>query len=207
MDLGVDLSEGQTHLDSHADTCVCGANFTMLGREDQVVEYADVSPFSDDYEPIKDILIASCATTWANPEDGEAHVLVFYQSLYFGDKLDHSLLCPNQIRDNGNCVEGTPRQFDPRSLHGIMIQAHGRLNSLFIPLKMQGVVSYLDTRKPNDDEMATARFYEIKSEAPWDPYSKKFAEKEQTVQSGVSGVSKVCNSRRSIQAAYLKKVS
>ena len=93
MDLGagVELSEGQTHLDSHADACVCGANFVMLEREDQVVECADVSPFSDDCEPVKDIPIASCATTWVNPEDGEPHVLVFHQSLYFGDKLDHSL--------------------------------------------------------------------------------------------------------------------
>ena len=87
MDLGasVDLSEGQTHLDSHADACVCGANFMMLEREDQVVEHADVSPFSDDCEPIKDVPIASCATTWVNPEDGEPRVLLFHQSLYFGD--------------------------------------------------------------------------------------------------------------------------
>ena len=45
MDLGagVDLSEGQTHLDSHADTCLCGSNFIMLEREDQVMECADVN--------------------------------------------------------------------------------------------------------------------------------------------------------------------
>ena len=91
MDLGKELSEGQTHLDSHADTCVCGANFVMLEREDQVAEFADVSPFLDDYEPIKDIPIASCATTWIDPENGQPHVLVLHQSLYFGNKLDHSL--------------------------------------------------------------------------------------------------------------------
>ena len=123
MDLGagVDLSEGQTHLDSHADTCVCGANFIMLEREDQAVECADVSPFSDDCERTKDILTASCATTWVDLEDGEAHVLVFHQSLHFGDRLDHSLLCPNQIRDNGDRAEDMPKQCDPNSSHGITI--------------------------------------------------------------------------------------
>ena len=122
MDLGagVDLSEGQTHLDSHADTYVCGGNFVMLEREDQVVECADVSPFSHDCEPMKDISITSCATTWLDPEDGQVHVSVFHQSLQFGDRLDHSLLCPNQIRDNENRVEYTPTQCDPRSSHGIM---------------------------------------------------------------------------------------
>ena len=58
-----ELSEGQTHLDSHADACVCRANFVMPERDDQVVEHADVSPFSDHCEPMKDIPIASCATT------------------------------------------------------------------------------------------------------------------------------------------------
>ena len=72
---------------------------------------------------------------------------------------------------------------------------------------MQGITSCLDTRKPTDEEMATARFYEVTSDAPWDPYSKKFAEKEQAVQSRVSGVSKACNSKRIIQAAYLQKIS
>ena len=65
MDLGAgaDLSEGQTHLESHADTCVCRANFLMPEREDQVSEFADVSPFLNDHEPKKDVPIASCATT------------------------------------------------------------------------------------------------------------------------------------------------
>ena len=72
---------------------------------------------------------------------------------------------------------------------------------------MQGVVSYLDTRKPTDEEMATARFCEVTSDAPWDPHSKKFAEKEQAVQSRVSRVSKGCNSKRTIHAAYLQKIS
>ena len=98
MDLGMHLSEGQTHLDSHADTCVCGSNFVMLDAKDKVLEYTEVSQFSDEYQPIKDIPIASCATAWQSSEDGEVHILVFHQSLYFGEKL-------NQIWDNGNKVK------------------------------------------------------------------------------------------------------
>ena len=208
MDIGsgVDLSEGQTHLDSHADACVCGANFTVLEREDQVVECADVSPFSDDHEPMKDIPIASCATAWVNPEDGEPHALAFHQALHFGDKLDHSPLCPNQTRDNGDGVKDTPKQCDQSSSHGITIQAHGRLKPLFIPLNVQGVVSHLDSKKPTQEELATARFCEVTSDAPWDPHSKEFDEREQSVQV-VSSTTNMSNSKRLVQAAHLQKIA
>ena len=151
------LSEGQTHLDSHADTCVCGSNFVMLDAKDKVLEYAEVSPFSDEYQPIKNIPIASCATAWQSSENGEVSILVFHQSLYFGEKLNHSLLCPNQIQDNGHKVEDTPRQYNRNSSHGITIAADGKLPSLFLPLKMQGVISYIDTCKPTEVEMETVR--------------------------------------------------
>ena len=85
MNVGMALSEGQTHLDGHADTCVCGNNFVMLDMEGKVLDHADVSPFSDEYEPIKNIPIASCATAWQSPETGETSVLAFHQALFFGD--------------------------------------------------------------------------------------------------------------------------
>ena len=106
------------------------------------------------------------------------HILVFHQSLYFGEKLNHSLLCPNQTRDNGNKVEDTPRQYDRSSSHGITIAADGKLPSLFMPLKMQGVISYIDTRKPTEIEMETAQFYEVTADIPWDPHSDRFSKEE-----------------------------
>ena len=84
MDLESDLSEWWTHLNDHANACVCGSNFVVLEREDQVMEFSDASPFLDDHEPIMDIPVASCATTWVDPEDRQAHVLVCHQLLLFG---------------------------------------------------------------------------------------------------------------------------
>ena len=43
---------------------------------------------------------------------------------------------------------------------------------------MQGVISYIDTRKPTEIEMETARFYEVTADIPWDPYSDRFSEEE-----------------------------
>jgi hypothetical protein len=43
------------------------------------------------------------------------------QALYYGDRLKHTLLNPNQLRSNGLKVEDVPRQFDKRSTHSIII--------------------------------------------------------------------------------------
>lgn len=51
-------------LDSHADTCVAGSNCVVLEYTGQKVR---VSPFSDEYEPMKDVPIASCATAYDLP--------------------------------------------------------------------------------------------------------------------------------------------
>jgi hypothetical protein len=65
------------------------------------MDYTDnkvsVSPFSDSYEAIKDVPIATVATAWDDPATGEVIVLYIHEALYFGDKMSHTLLCPNQL--------------------------------------------------------------------------------------------------------------
>ena len=75
-------------------------------------EYDDVAPFSEPYEPIKNIPIATAATAYDDPSDGTTTLLLFGQSLFFVDKMASSLICPNQVRENGNIVEDCPRQYD-----------------------------------------------------------------------------------------------
>mmetsp|Transcript_27017 Transcript_27017/g.74233 ORF Transcript_27017/g.74233 Transcript_27017/m.74233 type:complete len:123 (-) Transcript_27017:2242-2610(-) len=104
--------EGQCELDSHADTTAAGSNMILL--QDQVVSHVDVHPFSPDLEPIKGIPIGTCVTAYTAP-NGKVWLIYFHEALYFGDKLSHSLICPNQIRDcHPNRVNETPRQYDPQ---------------------------------------------------------------------------------------------
>ena len=95
LSVGVDLLEGQTHLHSRVNARVCGASFIMLEREDQVVKFADVSPFWIIVKLQKMSSWKSCATAWINPEDRQANVLVIHQPFHFGRKPDSSLSCPN----------------------------------------------------------------------------------------------------------------
>jgi hypothetical protein len=61
----------------------------------------EVVPFTNDYKPMKDIPIVSAATAWTNDETGEVVILYFHQVLWYGKRLQHSLLNPNQIRHYG----------------------------------------------------------------------------------------------------------
>jgi len=136
----------RTELDSHADTCVTGANTTPLWFTDQSVS---VSPLIGEYKPLQDIPMASVAMAWDDPKDGSTLILVINEALYFGDRMPHSLICPNQLRSHGLIVNDIPKVFDKESSHSIIIP--GKLE---LPLRTRGVLSYLQTRKPTEDELA-----------------------------------------------------
>ena len=62
--------------------------------------------------------------------------------------MNHSLICPNQLRDFGVKVYDTPKQFDSSSPHAI------ETDQLKIPLQLKGVISGFATRKPSEDEIS-----------------------------------------------------
>jgi hypothetical protein len=46
-------------------------------------------------------LFLAGATAYEDPVSDATYILVFNEALYYGDKLDHSLLNPNQIWSYG----------------------------------------------------------------------------------------------------------
>jgi hypothetical protein len=61
-------------MDSHADTCVLGPNFRILHYTGRV---CDVTPYSEEYAPAKDIPIVCAATVYQSPTTG-AEFIVFW---------------------------------------------------------------------------------------------------------------------------------
>ena len=163
-------------LDSHADTCVAGNNTLLVSHNDQKVT---VNAYSDELKSIRNILIATVATLYEDPQTGDMYILIIHQALYFGDRLNSSLLNPNQLRHAGLVVDDVPRQFDSKSTHSIYLP-HDKVR---IPLTLEGVISGFESRKPTWKEYNDADIphFEITSDAPWMPASANFAEKEMTV--------------------------
>ena len=164
-------------LDSHADTCVAGANTLYVSDDNRTVT---VHPFSDEYKPVQNIPVATVATLWVHTETGQPYILIVHEALYFGDRLQgRTLLCPNQLRLNGARVEDVPRQFDARSTHSIYLPKE----RISIPLTLDGVASGFESRKPTWEEYNLYPHIELTSTAKWEPLSSHLADRESLVAS------------------------
>jgi hypothetical protein len=159
------LDEGdplQCKLDSHADTCCGSTNCLLIEFEGCMVM---VAPYHDEYE-LMEVKIATLATLWEDPMDGQLYILIIHEALYFRDHLyiliihealyfrDHlkqTLLNPNQLQSHGLLVKDAPQQFDPKSLHSICIPKC----SITIPLHLDGVISTFSSSKPIWEEYNT----------------------------------------------------
>jgi hypothetical protein len=145
--------EAKAELDSHADTTVAGSTC-------RVIEYmnksCDVFPFLENYDPMEKVPVARVATAYDHPSTGETFILVFGQSLYLGDKLEHALICPNQARLNGVVVDDIPKHLshDGSSTHSIYFPDENGC----LPLCLRGVISYLPTRYPSYGEINNCRW-------------------------------------------------
>jgi hypothetical protein len=145
---------------------VAGCNTVVLQLTDTKV---NVTPISDEYKAIKDIPIATVATAWDDPAGGPTVILVVNEN--------HSLLCPNQIGANGLVVNDVPKQFDETSLHTIMDPK----SKTKLPLLLSGVISYLETPKPTDEELEECTHIVLTSPTPWEPYDEGFEKAEARV--------------------------
>ena len=106
-------SYGHIELDTHADTTVLGSNCVILSYTGKECE---VSPYSSQYEAVWDVPVVMGATVWTNVMDGTAYLLIFHESLWMGDKLDHALVNPNQLRAYGVNVQDNPFDAKPLSI-------------------------------------------------------------------------------------------
>ena len=156
--------ESQTEIDSRADTCVLGANFTAVSFTGQT---CDVTPFKESYEPERDVPIASAATAFDNPETGETVMLMVNEGLWFGDTMSHSLLNPNQCRLHGIDLCDDP--FDKYRSLGI-VDPDTNLN---VPFTFEQCAVGFTSRAPTPEEIEEARrsgrLLVLTSDEPWDP--------------------------------------
>ena len=108
------LTSSRAEIDTRTDTICVGKASCVIEYTDQV---CDVSPFTSEYEPMRNIPVAKTAIAYDHPYDHEPCILVTAQSLYFGNKLENTLLCPNQMQSHGIERLNTKSSSYPNSPH------------------------------------------------------------------------------------------
>ena len=143
--------------DSNADTCCLGKNFIPLQYTNKS---ADVYPYHDAYKPLENVPIVSAATAFDH-HDGNTYILVIHEALYYGTKMNHSLINPNQIRFNGLDFFDNPTRDEE-----IYFEAD---ESLHIPMNFKGTKCVFTSRVPTPDELHQYEHFHLTSSRDWNP--------------------------------------
>ena len=147
-------------MDSHADTSVAGEAFILISEP---TRFVTVSGYSPELKALPKVPVGSAPTTYVDVRTGKSYLLILHECVYFGKRLTHSLLNPNQLRMHGLIVDDTPRQFSSESTHSIL-DPQTRVR---IPLTLKGVISGFETHLPTPDELETLPWIELTSDAEW----------------------------------------
>ena len=73
----------------------------------------DVAPYTDAYDAINSVRIATAGTVYTSQETGKTYILVFHERLWMGDLIEHSVANPNQLQYYGTTVQDNPSPDSP----------------------------------------------------------------------------------------------
>ena len=152
-------NHGRIELDTHADTTVLGSNCVVLSYTGKECE---VSPYSSEYEAVQNVPVITGATVWTNATDGAAYLLIFHESVWMGDKLDHTLVNPNQLRAYGVSVQDNPFDAKPLSI---------TTDDASVELYSEGMIICRDTRTPTESKLGQLPRLILTSPHDWDPHN------------------------------------
>ena len=170
-----------TDIDNHADTHCFGKNFRPLHWSNLM---RTVSPFLPEYESAENIEIYTAATAWTN-DHGKTFILVFGQGLWFGDRIDRSLVNPNQCRAFGISLCD-----DPTDTH----RALGfHTDKVLIELFMKGTIATMRTHCPSQEELDTCPFIYLSDENSWDPNKVTFQINSMVQESQAQRILRICH--------------
>ena len=106
------------------------------------------------------------AATASTSHTGQLYILVFGQGIWFGDRMDRSLVNPNQCRFNGISLCGDPT--DPHRPLGF------QTNTVNIPLFVEDTISTISTCCPSLEELDSCQCIYLSYQEIWDPSNVNF---------------------------------
>ena len=137
-----------------------------------------MSPYTDKYEAIKSVPIVQAATAYDNPDTGETLILILNEAIWMGDKMENTLVNPNQLRAYGLTVQDNPFSESPTF---VVTEGH----ECILPLMSQGTILGVSTRTPTNQELQSCPYVILLSEHEWDPQNVRFPKASRTVEEEV----------------------
>ncbi len=149
----------ENECDTNANTCCLGRNIIVLNS---TFRTADVYAYDTSIQPLDNVPIVTGATAYDDATTRRMFFLVFHEALYYGERLDHSLINPNQLRAYGVPFWGNPYDSD----HRLSIKVH---SDLTIPLSTYGTKVGFRTCVPTQEELRDCEHIQVTSSQPWNP--------------------------------------
>ena len=145
--------------DSNADTCCLWKNFFILEYTQRT---ADVYSYNQSITPIEGVPIVNSATAWDESVSNQKYILIVKEALYYGTKLDHSLLNPNQIRHYG--LNSWDNPYNKEQFLNIKLN-----DSVDVTMQTKGTKIYFETRSPSEVELRDCPKLQLTSRNEWNP--------------------------------------
>jgi len=170
--------ESYLELDSHADTCVIGSNALLV--ETAHPERTAIVSFADPSVGSVTKPIISGAFLYTSPTNGSNYILVVHQAVYI-ETMQHSLLCPMQLRDNDIILNETPKSMieNPTEDDHTLAGHTDENRHIRIPFRLKGVTSCITVSKPTQSQYEELpRLVLTNQDLQWDPQSTDFQTQE-----------------------------
>ena len=139
------------------DTCCWWTNLITFAYKNQS---ADVYPYNDAYYPIKNVPIVSGATVYDHTTGG-TYILVFHKLLYYGMKMQHSLINSNIV-----CFHGLKVFNNPVRNEELYIEVD---DETLITLQSKGATCVFKSRVSTHRELDSCTHYGIENDPDWNP--------------------------------------
>ena len=169
-----DHVQSHTELDSHANMPVVGSNCHVIGYTGQ---HVDVSPFTPDYESLRNIPVVDAAVMYECPYTGKEALIVIRNALHVPSMVNN-LIPPFIIREGGVTLNETPKIHKKNPTiddHSIIFPA----DKFRITLQLSGIFSYFPTSKPSEKQIEECEdVYLLTPLYRWDPHSVAYSHNE-----------------------------
>ena len=85
-------------MDSNANTYCLGTNFIVIEMTEST---SNVHPYNNSYEPMYNVPMVTGTSTYRDINTDRYFIFVIKEALYYGKKLGHYLINPNQLQAYG----------------------------------------------------------------------------------------------------------